>query len=126
MRQIQVSHIRGYEDVKDSYILYEDGTCININTNRFLKITLDNRGYPVYDLTKRKNNRQHKRCRIHRLLAQAFISNPNNFLLKFTAAVAISEKKSGAVVVPLSLLVVASEEDSAPVSFTILAPILSI
>ena len=81
MRQIQVSHIRGYEDVKDSYVLYEDGTCININTNRFLKITLDNCGYPVYDLTKRKNNRQHKRYRIHRLLAQAFIPNPNNLPL---------------------------------------------
>ena len=44
--------------------------------NKILKIIINEKGYLKVDLYKLKKK---KRFRIHRLIAQAFIPNPNNF-----------------------------------------------
>ncbi len=73
---IQVNKIEGYEDVKDFYVICSDGRMINTNRLSYLKIKIYKDGYPKYDLY--AVNGKQKHVKIHRILAQAFIPNPNN------------------------------------------------
>lgn len=52
------------------FIIYDDGNILNTNTNNLLKGTINNSGYKVVTIGKNK-------YLLHRLLALAFIKNPN-------------------------------------------------
>lgn len=67
--------IPGYEGL---YSISNIGRLRNDKTNRLLKPWIDKDGYLVYDLTK---NKVKKHYRAHRLVAQTFIPNPNNYPL---------------------------------------------
>ena len=54
------------------YIIYSDGRIWSIKRNIFLKASLHRTGYTRVYIDK-------KDYRIHRLVAEAFIPNPNNF-----------------------------------------------
>lgn len=58
-----------------NYRIYEDGRVQNIKTNRFLKPGINGHGYLSVVLS--LNGRMYSNS-IHRLLAQEFISNPEN------------------------------------------------
>ena len=68
-----------YKIIKDfeNYMVDENGNILNWKTQIFKKPTSNNRGkgYLYVDLY---NNGKHKRVYIHRLVAQAFIPNPEN------------------------------------------------
>ena len=76
MKSKQINKITGYENIKNYYIIYEDGRCININTNKFRKIVLTHDGYPSYKLGTIEGGS--KEIKIHRILAQWLVPNPNN------------------------------------------------
>lgn len=65
-------NIEGYEGV---YQVSNFGEIKNIKTNRILKAGINSDGY--YCVVLRKNNNQ-KSFKVHRLVAQAFICNPEN------------------------------------------------
>lgn len=69
--QLRSKQIAGYEN----YLIFSDGRVQNIKTRRFLKHISDKNNYKLVNLYK---NNQMKKKYIHRLLAQAFISNPEN------------------------------------------------
>ena len=73
---IQVNKIKGYEDIKDFYVICSDGRIINTDRLIYLKISLDSNGYPFYRL--HVVNGKKKNVKIHRLLAKWLIPNPNN------------------------------------------------
>lgn len=58
------------------YQINRDGIVMNKRTNRILKCYIDNVGYYQVTLCKDGNPRK---FRVHRLLAIAFIPNPNNY-----------------------------------------------
>lgn len=58
-----------------NYVIYEDGRVQNIKTGRFLKTRVSTNGYILVDLC---NLGIQKCLQIHRILAEAFISNPDN------------------------------------------------
>lgn len=60
----------------DAYSVSSDGQVKNNKTGRILKYNLTDRGYYRVKLY---NNTCHKDYRVHRLVAMAFIPNPNNF-----------------------------------------------
>ncbi len=62
--------IPGYEGL---YLITDDGQVINERTNRVLKCS-NKDGYRKIKLTK---NKEEKTFRIHRLVAQAFVPNPD-------------------------------------------------
>lgn len=62
----------GYED----YLIYPDGKVFSTKSNKFLKPNITPQGYKSVELF---NNNGSKRLLIHRLVAQAFIPNPENF-----------------------------------------------
>lgn len=62
--------IEGWED----YIIYPNGNLYSLLSNSFLKKKIDRYGYVVYHTIKGKN----KYPTAHRLVAMAFISNPDN------------------------------------------------
>lgn len=64
--------IVGYE----GYAVTNDGRVFNCKTNRRLKVDVSNRGY--YRITVCKDNKP-KKFSIHRLVAELFIPNPNNY-----------------------------------------------
>jgi hypothetical protein len=66
---MKCKEIKGYEN----YLVFNDGTVLNSNTDRELKPDRTNRGY--YRITVCKNNKV-KRYSIHRLVAELFIHNP--------------------------------------------------
>ena len=37
MEEIKINQIKGYEDIKDYYIIRSDGRCINTKTSKILK-----------------------------------------------------------------------------------------
>lgn len=77
VRWIQVNKIKGYEMVKDYYMICSDGRCINADRLSYLKIKISGKSrYPYYGLM--MNNGKKKNINIHVLLAKAFIKNPNN------------------------------------------------
>jgi hypothetical protein len=66
-----MKQIKGY----DNYFVLEDSSIINTNTNFILKSSLNHNGYSV--ITIRKNGVR-KQFRCHRLVAEAYIPNPEN------------------------------------------------
>lgn len=64
----QVEH---FED----YLIFSDGRVFSTKTNIFLKLLRDKKGYCVCKLLNGKNR---KEAKIHRLVAHAFIPNPEN------------------------------------------------
>ena len=66
-----MSQIEGYEN----YTINEDGKVINTNNGREKKPSINNNGY--YRVYLSKNGKQ-KLFTLHRLIAQAFIPNPDN------------------------------------------------
>ena len=78
MKEIKINQIKGYENVRDCYIIRSDGKCINIKTGKILKYKINKSyRYPHYTLLCKDN--KFKNIGIHRILAQAFIPNPNNY-----------------------------------------------
>lgn len=67
--------ILGYEG---KYAITEDGQVWSYYLNDYLSLKPDKKGY-VYVKLRDKNGKQ-KRIAVHRLVAQAFIDNPNNLL----------------------------------------------
>lgn len=68
MRQVD---IKGFED----YQITDDGRVWNKKSNKWLKPWLNDAGYYCVDLT--KDGVEHKK-RLHRIIAEAFIDNPEN------------------------------------------------
>lgn len=66
-----MSAIDGY----DNYVIFEDGKIINTDTGKEKKPTLNKYGY--YRIGLSKNHIEYK-FYLHRLLAMAFIPNPDN------------------------------------------------
>ena len=64
--------IAGYED----YFIYEDGRVFSTKSNKFLKHNVSSCGYPSVELF---NNEGSSRKTVHRLVAEAFIPNPDNY-----------------------------------------------
>ena len=64
--------INNYPD----YYIFTDGSVYSNKTNRFLKDYDDTRGYLQIGLRNKDGRKFHK---IHRLVALAFIPNPNNY-----------------------------------------------
>ena len=67
-----MTEITGYEN----YTIDETGLVMNIKFNRIMKLTINNKGYLKIGLYK---NNKTKFFLVHRLLALAFIPNPNNY-----------------------------------------------
>lgn len=70
--------IKGYEGI---YKVSNLGNILSLNYHRMKitklkKFTLNHKGYPTVHLSNNKNN---KRFLVHRLVAEAFIPNPNNY-----------------------------------------------
>ena len=76
MKEIRVNQIKGYENIKDQYKILSDGRCVNTANNKILSIKFDKDGYPQYQLITLDN--KIKNVKIHRILAQWLIPNPNN------------------------------------------------
>ena len=62
---------------KDKYIIKIDGTIISTYTNKPIKHHIGYGGYPAVVLTDVKGKQHHEY--IHKLLAEKFIPNPNNY-----------------------------------------------
>ena len=69
----RIKNVKGYEGL---YIIDEYGNIFSIASNRYLSKQIDKYGYECIALTKNSITRHFK---IHRLVAEAFIPNPNNY-----------------------------------------------
>jgi len=58
----------------DNYLIYPDGKVYNQKYDRFLKPYKDSDGYLIFGLYK---NKIHYKKKLHRLVGEAFIPNPN-------------------------------------------------
>jgi hypothetical protein len=58
--------------IYDDYVLFENGVILSIIKNRFLDGSVSSGGYIIINLNG-------KNYRLHRLLAQSFIENPNGY-----------------------------------------------
>ena len=77
MRKIRINQIEEYKDIRPYYWIDEFGTCWNENTGKKLKYKVSGKTkYPKY--TVRTIDNHYKNIYIHKILAQAFIPNPNN------------------------------------------------
>lgn len=72
---IQANELRIGEQKVHGYEIHMDGTIISQKTGRAMKETINAKGYPCITLT---INGKPKFYRIHRLLAELFIPNPEN------------------------------------------------
>lgn len=76
MNYKSIKEIKGFENCKIDYLIYENGQIYSIKFNKFLKCPTDTKGYKYLDL---RHSKCKYRCpKIHRLVALAFIPNPNN------------------------------------------------
>ena len=76
MRKIQLNSIKGLEHLKDYYFIREDGKLFTIN-GREMSDRPNNRGYVQNGLSTENGRKPFRR---HRLVALAFIPNPENKL----------------------------------------------
>ena len=76
--EIQINKIEGYEDILPRYWINEKGQITNKETGKTIKWLISRHGYYYCHLW--TNNRS-RYIRMHRLLALAFIPNPNNYPL---------------------------------------------
>lgn len=60
------------KDIDENYSIYSDGNVFSKRKNKFLKIFHNTKKYPCVEL-------YCKNFRVHRLVAQYFIPNPNNY-----------------------------------------------
>ncbi len=58
-----------------NYVIYSDGRVYSLKRNRFMSPWLNSNGYYKVNLWK---SGKPKSCRVHRLVASAFIPNPHN------------------------------------------------
>lgn len=70
---IEYKQIEGFENL---YTIYSDGRVYSERTGKFLKPEIDKDGYLIVDL---RRNGEHNLKKVHRLVASAFIPNPNNY-----------------------------------------------
>ena len=63
------------DGIETNYNIYDDGSCFNAKTNKFLAGSVKNTGYRMYNLT---INGEKKYYSAHRLVAIHFIPNPDN------------------------------------------------
>lgn len=63
--------IKGYED----YLVTDTGQVYSLKSGKYMKLQKNNKEYVTINLCK---NGRHKNFLVHRLVAQAFIENPNN------------------------------------------------
>lgn len=63
------------QDYEEYYLIYDTGQVWSIRSNKFLKPMVTRDGYLTVDLCKHGTDNIQK---IHRLVAKAFIPNPNN------------------------------------------------
>ncbi len=73
----KVNDIHGYEEVLDIYFVSKEGFIFSTKTNKPLASHDNGKGYKVVSL-KLKGQRKWKKAYIHRLVALAYIPNPNN------------------------------------------------
>ena len=66
-----MADIRGF----NNYIIFDDGSVMSVKSGKLLKRILHHSGYEYYLL--RKNNKTYFKS-LHRLLADAYIQNPEN------------------------------------------------
>lgn len=64
-------YIKDYEN----YEIFDDGTVVNLDTNKVLAGSIGENGYKYYRLSKNGNK---KMFYAHRLVAEAFLENDNN------------------------------------------------
>lgn len=76
MKYKSIKEINGFENCKNDYLIYEDGSIYSKKSKRFLKCPIDSKGYKYLDL--RNSKCKYKCPKVHRLIALAFIPNPNN------------------------------------------------
>lgn len=85
MKDNQQPSSANYKIYKDNYLVYNDGRVYSKKTNRFLKGKIDNVGYQVYALaigdvrSNASNRKLSKMVYAHRLVAELFLDNPNNY-----------------------------------------------
>lgn len=73
----KISDLKCFENVLDSYFITEEGKVFSDEKNIFLKSHDNGKGYDVVSL-KLKNVRKWLKCYVHRLVAIAYIQNPEN------------------------------------------------
>ena len=76
--EIQINKIKGYEDILPRYWINEEGQITNKETGKTIKWLISRHGYYYCHLWTNNGSRY---IRMHRLLALAFIPNPNNYPL---------------------------------------------
>lgn len=76
MNYKSIKKIEGFEKCKIDYLIYENGEIYSKKTSKFLKCSTDSKGYKYLDL--RHSNCKYRCPKIHRLVALAFIPNPDN------------------------------------------------
>ena len=72
-KQVLVKPIKGWED---KYLAYSDGRIYSLLRNKFLKPRMSMDGYKRVCLF---NDGKRYEYRVHRLIAETFIDNPDNF-----------------------------------------------
>lgn len=73
---MDIKHKRLYYNGEPTkYLIYSDGRVFSEFTNKFLKPFLNRRGYCLIDIN---HNGRCQTVQVHRLIAKAFIPNPNN------------------------------------------------
>lgn len=77
MEEIKISTLKGYELCED-YTITKQGQVYSYKNGykKEMKGSIDSKGYPYVDLSQKNGKR--KCPKIHRLVALAFIPNPNN------------------------------------------------
>ena len=76
-----------FKEMKEDsdYLIYNDGRVYSKKVNRFLTGKIDNMGYLTYalalpnPLTSKRDSRKSKMVYAHRLVAEYFLDNPNNY-----------------------------------------------
>lgn len=73
--ELDMKHWKPIEMCPDRYLISDSGEVYSLATNRKMKAEIDHKGYMRYSLT---INKKCKHALAHRLVAMAFIPNPEN------------------------------------------------